>query len=55
MADGDILKYDEYLMSQSGAYKLIMQSDCNLVIYDEANNPMWETATYHSGIRPCSF
>ena len=30
-----------------------MQSDCNLVIYDNNNQPIWATSTQNSPVRPC--
>jgi len=44
---GDKLTPGQYLMSQNGFYKLIMQTDGNLVLYN-ASGPLWQTATQGS-------
>ena len=35
----------EQMVSPNRQYRLIMQSDGNLVIYDAANTPLWNTGT----------
>ncbi|KAH7421231.1 hypothetical protein KP509_13G047100 [Ceratopteris richardii] len=32
-----------------GRYKFIMQSDCNLVLYKNGNQPLWASNTYRKG------
>jgi len=56
MADGDVLSYNDVLTSQSGDYFLVMQSDCNLVLYDQTYTAIWAAGTNGRGaILPCSF
>ena len=45
---------NDYIMSQDGHNLLIMQSDCNLVLYNDMNNAnrsgaVWATGTYNRG------
>lgn len=35
----------EFITSRNGLYKLILQTDGNLVLYDKLNNPYWSTNT----------
>ena len=35
-----------------GPYKLVMQGDNNLVIYDKRNTPTWASGTHNRGTRP---
>ncbi|XP_047009511.1 B-type lectin plumieribetin [Ictalurus punctatus] len=38
--------------SGSTAKRLIMQEDCNLVMYDDGPG-LWHTNTHHSGVKVC--
>jgi subtilisin family serine protease len=42
---GESLQSGEIKKSANGQYKLVMQPDGNLVLYDGANKPVWHTAT----------
>ena len=46
---GQSLQVDQSLRSQNGAYTLIMQSDGNLVQYNQAGQPLWHSSTHGSG------
>ncbi len=46
---GEELKVNEKKYSINGKYYLIMQSDGNVVIYTDTDNPIWSTATNGSG------
>jgi hypothetical protein len=49
---GQELTVDQYLLSPSGQYALIMQSDGNVVLYDlwsRGINPLWTSKTYNLG------
>ncbi len=37
------------MVSRNGRYTLIMQTDCNLVLYNEHFRPVWDSRTYHRG------
>ncbi len=45
LVPGQSLRPDESLKSQNGAYTLIMQGDGNLVLYNQASQPLWHTGT----------
>jgi hypothetical protein len=49
---GSRLNVNERLVSDSGAYVLIMQSDGNLVLYAGAN-AIWATDTWNLPPRAC--
>lgn len=49
--DGRISGLLDRLTSNNNAYKLILQDDRNLVIYDSAGNPVWSTKTNISDIK----
>lgn len=42
---GDQLNAGQYIRSPNGQYKLIMQSDGNLVLYDSKQHPTWNAQT----------
>lgn len=42
---GDILKIGQSITSQNGQYKLIMQGDGNLVLYDSSGKALWASGT----------
>ncbi|HEX2087260.1 MAG TPA: hypothetical protein VHF89_16375 [Solirubrobacteraceae bacterium] len=44
------LNYDQYLISDNGAYRLVMQRDGNLVEYGPSG-PVWASNTYSPGAR----
>ncbi|ONI89394.1 aqualysin [Saccharothrix sp. ALI-22-I] len=46
---GERLNAGQSKASQSGQYRLTMQSDGNLVLYTAAGQPVWHTFTYGSG------
>lgn len=46
---GETLEVGEYLMSKNGQYKLIMQSDGNLVLYDNKDTVYWASNTNNEG------
>ncbi|XP_073344485.1 B-type lectin plumieribetin-like [Pagrus major] len=52
--DGNFVLYDDGRAvwasntCGSGGFRLCMQSDCNLVIYNRGNKPKWATNTYQS-------
>ncbi|XP_038136470.1 mannose-specific lectin-like [Cyprinodon tularosa] len=37
----------------SDAVRLIMQEDCNLVMYNESNRPKWASDTFNPGSHVC--
>ncbi|XP_047468127.1 mannose-specific lectin-like [Mugil cephalus] len=37
----------------SGAYRLCMQEDCNLVMYNKSGEPKWHTNTHCSDCKVC--
>jgi hypothetical protein len=39
------LGINESLQSPSGQFSLVLQEDGNLVLYDQANQPLWATET----------
>ena len=41
--------YPSTLMSSRGGYKVVMQTDGNLVIYTSGMVPVWSTGTWYSG------
>ena len=47
-SDEDLYK-NEYITSQNGVYKCIMQSDGNLVVYQNNSTPLWSSGTYGTG------
>jgi hypothetical protein len=47
---GDQLKKEQYIKSQTGRYVLVMQSDCNLVLYPNGSiDALWSSHTKHKG------
>jgi nucleoid-associated protein YgaU len=46
---GESLGIDQKLTSSNGKYTLIMQGDGNLVLYAQANTPVWSTRTQGKG------
>ncbi len=46
MGQGSILEMGESLSSPNGLYKLIMQHDGNLVLYNQNMNALWSTSTH---------
>ncbi|HET9257373.1 MAG TPA: LysM peptidoglycan-binding domain-containing protein [Pseudonocardiaceae bacterium] len=46
---GENLGIDQKLTSSNGKHTLIMQGDGNLVLYTEANTPVWATGTQGKG------
>ncbi|WP_158842873.1 S8 family serine peptidase [Saccharothrix deserti] len=49
LAKGERLNAGQTKMSQDGRYRLVMQSDGNLVLYTGAAQPLWHTHTYNTG------
>ena len=49
LTDGQSIKQGEFLVSKNGSFKLIMQKDGNLVIYDMYKKAIWSTHTNHKG------
>ena len=49
ISDHQTLKQGEFLASKNGSFKLLMQKDGNLVIYDMYKKPIWSTHTNHKG------
>lgn len=47
---GQSLGPNEYLTSSNGWYRLLMQEDGNLVIYNKALNVIWNTLTFGKGL-----
>lgn len=45
---GESLKPGEELLSDNGQYRLVMQGDGNLVLYEPGNSPVWSTDTWRS-------
>jgi hypothetical protein len=45
LSAGQQLSTNQQLTSRSGYYRVTMQGDCNLVLYDKWNRPMWATNT----------
>jgi subtilisin family serine protease len=43
---GQGLQPGQFLRSQNGLYTLIMQGDGNLVLYNQAGQPLWHTNTW---------
>lgn len=50
---GESLRPDQTLKSANGLYTLIMQSDGNLVLYDNKGKAIWATGTDGSGAIAC--
>lgn len=50
LASGVALSYGEMLHSINGKYALVMQTDGNLVVYDDDSNPIWATWTQHTNV-----
>ena len=49
LSAGQTLYSGQSLQSQSGQYRLIMQSDGNLVVYNGSNKVIWNTRTANTG------
>jgi hypothetical protein len=49
LSAGQQLASDQQLVSRSGYYRLVMQADCNLVLYDKWGRPLWATNTNGRG------
>jgi surface antigen len=50
LASGERLTAGQYLVSTNYQYKVVMQSDGNLVEYNAAGTPLWNSGTYgHQG------
>ena len=49
---GETLTQDDSLSSTNGLYRLTLQSDGNLVLYDTLNKAQWNTATNGKGKAP---
>lgn len=47
---GDILKVGTSIISQNGQYRLTLQDDGNLVLYNLANSPLWASNTMNNNI-----
>lgn len=43
------MRIGEYIESNNKKYKLIMQHDGNLVLYNDANTPLWSSVTPNMG------
>ena len=39
-------------LTNAAGLKLVVQGDGNLVLYDAASQPLWNTATYGQGVAP---
>jgi hypothetical protein len=50
---GETLRRREYLTSANGRYKLVLQSDGNLVLYGPRNRPLWSSNTQGKAIEKC--
>ncbi|GJM35853.1 MAG: hypothetical protein DHS20C18_48540 [Saprospiraceae bacterium] len=46
---GQTLRDGEKLFSPNGSYYLLMQEDCNLMVYDKEGRPIWATMTQGNG------
>lgn len=46
LVTGQALLAGDELVSANGDYDLVMQADCNLVIYGSLGTPVWSTATH---------
>lgn len=47
---GDILKVGASIISQNGQYRLTLQGDGNLVLYNSANSPLWASNTMNNNV-----
>jgi len=50
---GEMLRRGEHLTSGNGQYRLIMQDDGNLVLYDASNRPLWASNTDGKAVEKC--
>lgn len=49
LTNNEFLHNEQFLKSNNNKYKIIMQNDGNLVLYDENNTAHWSTGTYNKG------
>ncbi|MBJ6141774.1 matrixin family metalloprotease [Hymenobacter sp. BT559] len=49
--EGQLLNVDESLVSSNGRYRLLLQADGNLVIYNGSNRGIWNSGTWGKNIR----
>lgn len=45
LIQGDVLQTDQSLVSSNGKYRLLMQQDCNLVLYRSDGRALWSSKT----------
>jgi hypothetical protein len=53
LSSGQNLLPDQFLTSQNGQYRLIMQADGNLVVYNSSSQPLWSSNTGGQAVREC--
>ena len=53
LTPGEELRRGEYRISQDGRFKLILQQDGNLVLY-QGSYAVWNTATHYKGVVRCA-
>jgi hypothetical protein len=50
---GEMLRADEYLTSHNRQYRLVLQRDGNLVLYDARRHPLWASNTEGQRVERC--
>lgn len=50
---GDMLRTDEHLTSRNHRYRLVLQRDGNLVLYDARRHPLWASNTEGQRVEKC--
>jgi hypothetical protein len=50
---GEMLKAEEHLTSDNHQYRLVMQRDGNLVLYDQRRQPLWASNTQGQRVERC--
>jgi len=49
----EMLRAEEYLVSDNHQYRLVMQRDGNLVLYDRRRHPLWASNTEGQRVEKC--
>jgi hypothetical protein len=50
---GEMLRVEEHLTSDNHQYRLVMQNDGNLVLYDARRHPLWSSNTQGQRVEKC--
>jgi hypothetical protein len=50
---GEMLRVEEHLASRNHRYRLVLQKDGNLVLYDARRHPLWSSNTDGQHVEKC--